>query len=337
MKQNVGGLVTPVSNPQFSLVKAGITAPKSAMDITFKKGKLTLGLLSPIESYAGDTPKMKHQEELAQLAERLGYTTIWFRDVPLRVPTFGDVGQVFDPFVYMSWIAAHTDTIGLATAAIVLPLRHPLHTAKMATSIDQLSRGRFLLGVSSGDRPEEYPSFNVEMETRGEAFRQNVEIIQASINENFPQKDSSIYGNLSGNVDLLPKPAQPQIPLVVVGGSQQSIPWIAEHGQAWIMYPRPLKVQAQITEAWRTAVEEIGEVEVKPFAQSLYIDLVENPDTPATPIHLGFRSGRKHLLQHLNELNKIGVSHVALNLKHGSRPAKDVVQEIGEYMIPQLS
>ncbi|WP_170518198.1 hypothetical protein [Ruegeria atlantica] len=134
----------------------------------------------------------------------------------------------------------------------------------------------------------------------------------------------------------MPKAAQPNIPLLVVGGSQQSIPWIAEHGQAWIMYPRPLQIQAQITAAWQAAVKETGKIEEKPFVQSLSVDLVDDPNTPTRPIHLGFRSGRNHLQHHLNELHKIGVSHVALNLKYGSRPAKEVVQEVGEYVIPQL-
>jgi len=49
----------------------------------------------------------------------------------------------------------------LGTAAVVLPLRHPLHVAKAAWSLDRLSGGRFILGVGSGDRPEELAPFGV--------------------------------------------------------------------------------------------------------------------------------------------------------------------------------
>ena len=70
--------------------------------------------------------------------------------MPLRDPSFGDIGQVYDPWVYLGWIAAQTRTIALATGSIILPLRHPLHTAKASASIDQLSGGRFVLGVASG-------------------------------------------------------------------------------------------------------------------------------------------------------------------------------------------
>jgi alkanesulfonate monooxygenase SsuD/methylene tetrahydromethanopterin reductase-like flavin-dependent oxidoreductase (luciferase family) len=54
----------------------------------------------------------------------------------------------------------------------VLPLRHPLHTAKAAASIDQLTGGRLVLGIASGDCPVEFPAFGVDRESRGALFRE---------------------------------------------------------------------------------------------------------------------------------------------------------------------
>ena len=62
-------------------------------------------------------------------------------------------GRYWIPWVYLGWIAAHTRSIVLATGSIVPPLRHPLHTAKAAASVDQLSGGRLVLGVASGTGP----------------------------------------------------------------------------------------------------------------------------------------------------------------------------------------
>src|SRR6476661_4405157 len=130
----------------------------------FAPGRLTLGVFFPIEAFRGDVPTMQGQERLARRAEELGFAALWVRDVPLRDPSFGDVGQVYDPWVYLGWIAAQTRTIALATGSIILPLRHPLHTAKEAASVDQLSGGRFVLGVASGDRAVEFPAFGVDAE-----------------------------------------------------------------------------------------------------------------------------------------------------------------------------
>lgn len=304
---------------------------------TFGGSRLSLGLFMPIESYAGDTPTMTDQDQLAVEAEWLGFSTLWFRDVPLRVPNFGDVGQIYDPITYMGWIGAKTSEIALATGALVLPIRHPLHTAKSVASLDNLTGGRFILGASSGDRAEEYPAFGANMATRGAAFRDNLDWIKKAWSGRFPKLKSEFYGDLIGSADPIPKPLSGNVPTMIVGGSQQDIHWVAEHGDAWIMYPRPLQIQSQVIKAWHDAQKAVGVDECKPFGQSLYVDLVANPDEPPRPIHLGFRAGRNYLIQHLEQLEELGVKHVILNLKYGSRPAIEVIQEIGAHVLPTFA
>ncbi len=130
----------------------------------------------------------------------------------------------------MGFMAAHTSKIALGTASIVLPLRNPLHTAKAA--VDQLSNGRLLLGVASGDRPVEFPAFNIDPEKRGEIFRERVEVIRRLQRTSFEHVSWS-DGELIG-ADLVPKPTTNEIPLFVTGHSRQSLDWIAKHGCGWI-------------------------------------------------------------------------------------------------------
>jgi luciferase-type oxidoreductase len=106
----------------------------------FAPGRMTLGVFFPIEAYEGDAPTMRDQERLARRAEELGFAALWTRDVPLRDPSFGDLGQVYDPWVWLGCIAAQTHTIALATGSVILPLRHPLHTAKATASSTNSSR-----------------------------------------------------------------------------------------------------------------------------------------------------------------------------------------------------
>lgn len=193
----------------------------------FKKGKMTLGLFFPLESYASDIPLMEAQEQLAIAVEALGFAALWFRDVPLRDPSFGDVGQIYDPWVYLSWIAAKTSKISLATGSIVLPLRHPIHVAKAASSIDKLSNGRLVLGVASGDRPIEFSAFNVDREGRGIRYSEHFDMLNTLLYQDFPVIENQ-YGSLHGNVDLLPKPEN-KIALLTTGNSQQSVDWIAKN------------------------------------------------------------------------------------------------------------
>jgi luciferase-type oxidoreductase len=314
--------------------KTGGAAEAAGFRRMFAPGRLTLGVFFPIESYEGDQPQMKHQEARAQRAEALGYTALWFRDVPLRDPHFGDVGQVYDPWVYMGWIAAHTREIALATGSIVLPLRHPVHTAKAAASLERLTNGRLVMGVASGDRPVEFPAFNVPYEKRGELFRENFGVVRTVLVQSFPRIDSS-YGGLAGTADLVPKPAA-WLPMLVTGYSRQNLDWIAENADGWITYPRPFAQQAEIAARWRSAVAAAAQSAFKPLAQSLYVDLTHGADQQPSPIHLGFRSGRKFLLRFLEALRHAGINHVILNFKYSKRDAGELLEEIGTEILPRL-
>ncbi|MDR5172853.1 LLM class oxidoreductase [Methylobacillus flagellatus] len=301
---------------------------------TFKADHLSLGLFFPIEAFDGDRPTMKNQVTLAKRAESLGFSALWFRDVPLRDPNFGDVGQIFDLWVYLGFIAAQTEKIALGTASAILPIRNPLHTAKAATSVDQLSGGRLLLGVASGDRPIEFPAFGVNPDNLEVQFREYLRVFREAQKGQFSDI-SWEDGNLH-HADLIPKPTTSEIPFFVTGNSRQSLDWIAENSHGWINYPRQPLLQKLIVEDWKAAVNKhCGDV-FKPFTQSLYIDMTENPNTAPFPIHLGFRLGRNDLIELLEHLQSISVNHVILNLKYCKRPAAEVIEEIGEFVLPKF-
>lgn len=310
----------PQSNPGFSRM--------------FARGRLTLGVLFAIESYSGDAPTMRDQIALARRAEQAGFAALGVRDVPLRDPGFGDLGQIYDPWTWLGYVAGQTESIALFTAAIVLPLRHPLHTAKAAASVDRLTGGRFVLGIASGDRPVEFPAFAVEREERGAMFREQVEYLNAAWGQMYPAIESR-YGTLSG-ADLVPKPISARVPLIVTGNSQQSIEWIAQNADGWITYQRSLDSQVQLIRHWHDTVEAVVPDTFKPFAQPYHIDLAADPDESPTPIHNGHRLGRSWLIRILETLERAGANHVLLNLKYGSRPAEAVIEELATHVVPHF-
>ncbi|MFI9778652.1 LLM class oxidoreductase [Streptomyces sp. NPDC051956] len=301
----------------------------------YRPGALTLGLLFPLESYDGPVPRMDiaEQTDRARAAERAGFAALWARDIPLLDPSFGDAGQMFDPWVWLTHIAAVTSDIAVATGSTVLPLRNPIDTAKAAASLDLLSGQRLVLGAAAGDRGAEFPAYGLDREDSGALFRTAVTTLRRLWSEDFPAVDSS-YGSFS-NAGVLPKPSGGRIPVLVTGNSRQSVEWIAEHGDGWLMYPKPLIQQRRTTALWRDAVRGTG-ARLKPFSQSLYVDLVERPDARPSLIHLGYRTGRRYLTNHLSGLRDAGVNHVVLNLKYGRRPVGEVLQELAEHVVPQF-
>jgi alkanesulfonate monooxygenase SsuD/methylene tetrahydromethanopterin reductase-like flavin-dependent oxidoreductase (luciferase family) len=105
----------------------------------------TEGLMYPVP-YADATQAVA----LAVEAERLGFESVWAND---HVTTqhyvraeFDEAPRYYDPFSYLSFVAARTSRVRLATAVMVLPFRHPVVAAKQLATLDQLSGGRLHRG-----------------------------------------------------------------------------------------------------------------------------------------------------------------------------------------------
>ena len=301
----------------------------------FRPNRLSLGLVVPIETYAtGPVPTMEHHIERVQLAEELGFSAVWLRDVPFNVPSFGDAGQTYDPFVYLGLLAGKTDRIALGVASIILPLRHPAHVAKAAATADAISGGRLILGVASGDRPEEYPALNFSFSDRGSAFRASFDYIR-QMGKDSPSFENA-FGSLNGGMDLLPKAIAGKLPLLITGSSQQNPEWIARNGDGWMTYPRNTAVQARVVSDWRSRVEAVGDF-AKPMMQPLYVDLTEDPNSRPQPIHLGFRLGVNHLRTYLKSLEQIGMNHVALNLRFNQADIATTLKRLANDILPDFT
>ncbi|MEM7532555.1 MAG: LLM class oxidoreductase [Chloroflexota bacterium] len=317
-----------VNNLGFQPINQGYNA-------VFHPNRLTLGLVVPIETYAtSPVPTMAHHVERVQLAESLGFSAIWLRDVPFNVPSFGDAGQPYDPFVYLGLLAGQTERIALGVASIILPLRHPAHVAKAAATADVLSGGRLILGVASGDRPEEYPALNQPFAERGTRFRESFDYIRR-MSDDRPAFENT-YGRPQGGMDMLPKPASGKLPLLITGGSQQNPEWIAQHGDGWMLYPRNTFMQAQIIYDWRERIKVAGRPD-QPVMQPLYVDLLDDPADPPRPIHLGLSLGTQSLLAYLKSLEEIGINHVAINLRFNQADIETTMKRLADEILPAFA
>ncbi|WP_373698260.1 LLM class oxidoreductase [Neisseria dentiae] len=307
-------------------------AQHAAFSRVFQAGKLTFGLIAPFKGYADSPfPELHDFAGLAQAAEQSGFAALWLRDVPFYDPNFGDTGQIYDPFVTAGYLAAQTRRIAIGTAGIVTPLREPLHVAKAAASIDALSDGRFLLGMSSGDRPVEYPAFAQNFDNRAERFREAWAIIDTATREPFPRRSSEHYGTLSGNIDMLPKP-QSVLPKIAIGRARQDLAWLANTPDAWIWHG----VDPQQVGKIINTINELGDGQTwKPFGYANFVDLAENPAEPVRLLHNIFlRGGAQRLAEHWQAQREQGLAHVTINLKPTRRPAKEVLQELSETVLP---
>ncbi|MBY6087791.1 TIGR03571 family LLM class oxidoreductase [Priestia flexa] len=298
----------------------------------YQKDKMTLGFAIPTARMS-KYPIMENQLSLARKIEDHGFAALWLRDVTIQNLNIDDNGQMYDVWIYLTYLAAHTKDIALGTASVVLPLRHPVRVAKEASSIDRLFPERLIMGVASGDRDKDFTALGISKLESGELFKKNYAFLERLLKEDRPTINSDL-GVIDGtDMRMIPKPFS-SIPTMVTGFSNQSIEWIAQNGDGWIHYPRIIPQQAQLINEYRELSEIYAPGVFKPFTQTLFIDLSENPDASPVPIPLGFHVGRKQLLEILYQFQSIGVNHLAFVLYFSKRPPEEVIQELGEFVRP---
>jgi len=174
--------------------------------------------------------------ELALLAERLGFDSVWGNDhlstqAYVRAE-FADAPRFYDPYVYLSYIAALTKTIKLATAVTVVTFRHPAVVAKQAMTLDQVSGGRFILGLGIGAYREE-----TEIVWRDGIHRgRYAEEYMAACTELFAHRRASFHGEYIrfDDVESTPKGVQDRIPMLSGGNAAGSKERAARYGDGWI-------------------------------------------------------------------------------------------------------
>jgi len=268
---------------------------------------LTVGTGFPLTDSRQSRPPVERELELAAHAEAVGFDGLWARDVPFRWPRFRDTGQTYDTFPWLSHVAAHTDDVALGTASVVLPIRHPAHVAKAAASVDRLSDGRLVLGVATGDRDPEYDAFGVDPDERGARFRESVATMRALWRGEFPER-AGWWGELDGELDLVPKPTAGTLPLLPTGHSRQPVEWLGANGDGWLFYHLPEDTLETYLDDWRAAAGG------KPFVMALRATLADDPSADPEPVHQGFRAGTEWFTDYLRRLESAGVDHVLVGV-----------------------
>src|SRR5262245_12577483 len=123
-----------------------------------------------------------------------------------------------DPLVWLSFVAAHTTTLKLATGILIVPQRNPLVLAKEVATLDKLSGGRTLLGVGVGWLEEEFDALGIPFADRGARLDDHIAAMRALWTQDRASHHSE-FTNFDAAISL-PKPAQGSVPIVVGGHSK---------------------------------------------------------------------------------------------------------------------
>jgi probable F420-dependent oxidoreductase len=181
---------------------------------------------------------------LARAMEERGFESLWVPEhthIPSSLksayPAAGGLVRAYyelmDPFLALNTAATVTSKLKVGTGIALITQRDPIVTAKMVSSIDQLSGGRFLFGVGNGWNQDEIENHGTAFESRHKLARERVEAMKAIWAEEEPEYHGEFVS--FGKMKQWPKPFQKPHPPIIVGGA---FPYAARravrYGDGWI-------------------------------------------------------------------------------------------------------
>jgi alkanesulfonate monooxygenase SsuD/methylene tetrahydromethanopterin reductase-like flavin-dependent oxidoreductase (luciferase family) len=166
----------------------------------------------------------RRQLDEVQVAERVGIDQIWFFEHHL-IPT----APVPSPNLLIAAAAQCTSRIRFASMVNILPFRHPLLVAEEAAMLDNLTNGRFDMGLGRGLRPPEFAAFGIDQERSREMFLESFDIIRRVwADEIFEHRGKFWTARKNGPLSP-PLVQRPHPPFLVSAQSEESLRWAAEH------------------------------------------------------------------------------------------------------------
>lgn len=175
-----------------------------------------------------------HAITLARAAEEAGFESLWTvehvvvpagyaseypYDASGRMPG-GDDAPIPDPLVWLTWVAAATERINLATGILILPQRNPVVLAKATATLDRMSGGRLRLGIGVGWLEEEFRALGVPFEARGRRTDEYVDAMRTLWREPDPSFSGEFVNFTSAR--MWPKPSQADGIPIIIGGHTEA-------------------------------------------------------------------------------------------------------------------
>jgi probable F420-dependent oxidoreductase len=248
-------------------------------------------------------------------AEQLGYTSLWVTDhvlMPDRLPE--PYGHLLESLTTLTYLAALTSRITLATSVIVLPQRDPILLAKRAATLEHLSGGRLTLGVGVGWVEEEYRFLRADFRRRGRLADEYLQVMRQLWTADKPRYTGEQIQ--FDKVLFSPRPPRPGgIPIVVGGGSPAALTRAARYGDGWhAIAASPATIRAARTELTRLAPDRHLEISLR---ISTMIDSPTRQDDEATSL-----AGSPHAIaDRINAYWAAGVDEIVLDFAADDRSA----------------
>lgn len=165
----------------------------------------------------------------ARTVEELGLAHLWVGDHVAIPPddAEGSDGRYLDPLATLAFLAGCTTRVELGLGVLVLPYRPPLPTAKWVATIQELSRGRLLLGVGVGWMRPEFRASGVDFRRRGRLSDATLDFLVRCFADDVVEAHGQPF---------LFRPRPPRPPILVGGAAAHAFPRVLRAGDGWMPF-----------------------------------------------------------------------------------------------------
>ncbi len=183
----------------------------------------------------GRAPRYREIRDMARQAEGAGFDSVWLYDHLLyRSEARGTFG-IWEYWTMLAALAEATEHVELGTLVICNSFRNPALLAKMAVTLDEVSNGRFILGLGAGWNQPEYEAFGIPFDHRVDRFEEALQIIRPLLKEGWVDFEGTYYQ--AKDCQITPRGPRADGPPLMVGS----------------FGPRMMRLSAQYADIWNTA------------------------------------------------------------------------------------
>lgn len=282
--------------------------------------RMRLGVMPPLAEDAETRRAARYGEiqTMAQAAEAVGFDSFWLADHLIYRYQDKPERGTWEVFTFLSAVAATTRRMMLGPLVACTSFRNPALLAKMADSLDEISNGRFILGLGAGWHEPEYQAFGYPFDHRAARFDEALQVIVPLLR--------------AGEVDFAGTYYQASKAVLAPRGPSSSGPpiWIGASG------PRMLRLVARYADAWNTVWHAWpqGVADVYPTLLAACQEVGRDPATIAltagttahvlapgeqrAPDERGIAGAPEEVAQALHGFAQVGVTHLVIIVKpHG--------------------
>jgi probable F420-dependent oxidoreductase len=203
----------------------------------------------------GKTPRAYAEiRDMARRVEAAGLDSIWVYDHLLyRWPGRPSDG-IWECWTVLSALAEATQRVELGTLVLCSPFRNPALVAKMACTLDEVSGGRFTLGLGAGWHRPEFDAFGVPFDHRAARLEEALRIIRPLLRSGRVDFEGTYYR--ARDCEIVPRGPRPSGPsLLLAGSGPRLLQLAAEHADAWntAWHTTPASAHAEIDRVRRAA------------------------------------------------------------------------------------